>query len=83
MPASIGFINTALRAGIIPAIIPAIIKMIKELFVSIGVPIRLRDLSVRKADFDWIVANTKGGSVNSNPRTPDPISLRELLENAW
>lgn len=60
-----------------------LINMIKELFISIGIPIRLRDLSIPKEDFDWIVANTKGGSVNSNPRTPDPASLKELLEKAW
>ncbi len=58
-------------------------SMIKELFSQIQIPLRLRDLGVLKEDFDWIIENTKGGSVNSNPRTPDPESLRDLLEKAW
>jgi len=58
-------------------------SMIKEIFSQIQIPLKLRDLGVLKEDFDWIIKNTKGGSVNSNPRTPDPESLRELLENAW
>ena len=58
-------------------------SMIKEIFSQIQIPLKLRDLGVLKEDFDWIIENTKGGSVNSNPRTPDPESLRELLENAW
>jgi len=58
-------------------------SMIKELLSQIQIPLKLRDLGVLKEDFDWIIENTKGGSVNSNPRTPDPESLRELLENAW
>ena len=58
-------------------------SMIKEIFSQIQIPLKLRDLGVLKEDFDWIIENTKGGSVNSNPRTPDPESLRELLEKAW
>ncbi|QEE15171.1 iron-containing alcohol dehydrogenase family protein [Promethearchaeum syntrophicum] len=58
-------------------------SMIKELFSQIQIPLKLRDLGVLKEDFDWIIENTKGGSVNSNPRKPDPESLRELLEKAW
>ena len=57
--------------------------MIKEIFSQIQIPLKLRDLGVLKEDFDWIIENTKGGSVNSNPRIPDPESLRELLEKAW
>ncbi len=58
-------------------------SMIKEMFSQIHIPLKLRDLGVLKEDFDWIIENTKGSSVNSNPRTPDPESLRELLEKAW
>ena len=58
-------------------------SMIKELLSQIQIPLKLRDLGVLKEDFDWIIENTKGGSANSNPRTPDPESLRELLEKAW
>ena len=58
-------------------------SMIKEIFSQIQIPLKLRDLGVLKEDFDWIIENTKGGSVNSNPSTPDPESLRELLEKAW
>ena len=58
-------------------------SMIKELFSQIQIPLKLRDLGVLKEDFDWIIENVKGGSVNSNPRKPDPESLRDLLEKAW
>jgi len=58
-------------------------SMIKEIFSQIQLPLKLRDLGVLKEDFDWIIENTKGGSVNANPRKPDPESLRELLEKAW
>jgi alcohol dehydrogenase class IV len=57
--------------------------MIKEILAQIQIPLRLQDLGVQKEDFEWIIANTKGGSVNSNARLPDPDSLRDLLENAW
>ncbi len=57
--------------------------MLKEFLSRLQVPLRLQDLGVAKEDFDWIIENTKGGSVNANPRTPDPESLRELLETAW
>jgi alcohol dehydrogenase class IV len=60
-----------------------LIGMIKELLTDIGIPIRLRELGVLKEDFNWIIQNTKGGSVNSNPRTPDPEALRKILESAW
>jgi alcohol dehydrogenase len=57
--------------------------MIKELFSQVQIPIKLRDLKVQEEDFDWIVENTKGGSVNSNPRTPDAESMKKLLKKAW
>ncbi len=59
-----------------------LIGMIKELFTDVGLPIRLGDLGVEKSDFDWIIENTKGGSFEANPRTPDDESLKEFLENA-
>jgi lactaldehyde reductase len=55
--------------------------IIKELLTQIGIPVRLKSLGVKLEDIDWIVANTKGGSVNANPRTPDPESLKTLLVN--
>ena len=57
--------------------------MIKEIFSQIQIPLRLQDLGVQKEDFDWIIANTKGGSVNANPRPVEPELLLELLEKAW
>ncbi len=57
--------------------------MIKELFSQIKIPIKLRDLNILEENFDWIIKNTNGGSVNANPRKIDPISLRELLKKAW
>jgi len=57
--------------------------MVKEILAQIQIPLRLQDLGVQKEDFDRIIANTTGGSVNSNARLPDPESLRNLLENAW
>ncbi|MHA1775139.1 MAG: iron-containing alcohol dehydrogenase [Promethearchaeota archaeon] len=57
--------------------------MIKEIFAQIQLPLRLRDLGILQDDFPWIVQNTKGGSVNSNPRTPTPEEIGKLLEAAW
>ncbi len=57
--------------------------MIKEIFSQVQIPLRLQDLGIQKEDFEWIIANTKGGSVNANPRPIDPDSVRELLEKAW
>jgi alcohol dehydrogenase class IV len=59
------------------------IEMVRELFEAIGVPTLLRKLGLKKEDFDWIITNTKGGSVNTNPREPTPELLHELLENNW
>ncbi len=58
-------------------------SMIKEIFSQVQIPLKLRNLGVLKEDFDWIIEHTKGGSVNANPRIPDPKSIRELLEKAW
>lgn len=57
--------------------------MIKEIFAQVQLPIRLRDLGILQDDFPWIVQNTKGGSVNTNPRTPTPEEIGKLLESAW
>lgn len=57
--------------------------MIKELFAQVQIPLRLQDLGIQKEDFDWIVEHTRGGSVNSNPRTSTPQEIKELLEGAW
>ncbi len=57
--------------------------MIKELLNQLQIPIHLRDYGVLKEDFNWIIANTKGGSVNNNPRDSNPELLREILEKAW
>ncbi len=60
-----------------------LIGMIKELFADIGIPLRLEDLGIEKESFDWIIARTKGGSVNANPREVDKESLKKLLERAF
>jgi alcohol dehydrogenase class IV len=57
--------------------------MIKELFAQVQIPLRLQDLGIPKEDFEWIADNTKGGSVNSNPRTPSREDIIKLLERAW
>ena len=57
--------------------------MIKEILSQVQIPLRLRELGVKKEDFDWIISNAKGGSVNANPRSVDPDSLKKLLETAW
>ncbi len=57
--------------------------MIKEVFSQVQIPLRLQDLGILKEDFDWIAENTKGGSVNTNPRIPTKEDLLDLLEKAW
>ncbi|UYP47091.1 hypothetical protein NEF87_003376 [Candidatus Lokiarchaeum ossiferum] len=57
--------------------------MIKEIFSQVQIPLRLQDIGVLKEDFEWIITQTKGRSVNANPRPIDPESLRQLLDKAW
>lgn len=57
--------------------------MIKEIFSQVQIPLRLQDIGILKEDFDWIISQTKGRSVNANPRPVDPESLHQLLEKAW
>lgn len=56
-----------------------------EVYASAGLPMRLRDLEVPRADFDLIAAATQK-NFNANPGDRDPAQVAEmvrLLEHAW
>ena len=55
------------------------------MYASAGLPMRLRDLEVPRADFDVIAAATQK-NFNANPGARDAAQVAEmvrLLEHAW
>jgi alcohol dehydrogenase class IV len=60
-----------------------LINLITEFFSQLNIPHHLQEMGVQSEDFEWIIANTKGGSVNANIRVPDPESLQQLLKKAF
>ncbi len=60
-----------------------LITLISNFFTKLDIPCSLKDVGVAEEDFDWIIENTKGGSVNANIRVPDPESLKDLLDRAY
>ena len=63
----------------------AISARLGEVYVSAGLPMRLRDLKVPRADFDVIAAATQK-NFNANPGARDAAQVAEmvrLLEHAW
>ena len=58
------------------------IEFIKDLLEQIQLPTRLRELGVHETDIPRIVSDTKGSSLDNNPRTASPADLTQILLKA-
>ncbi len=59
-----------------------IIELIKKIFEHCEIPLNLKDIGITEEDIDDIVKDTKGSSLNNNPRDTDKESLKQILLNA-
>lgn len=59
-----------------------IIELIKKIFEHCEIPLHLKDIGITEEDIDDIVKDTKGSSLNNNPRDTDKQSLKQILLNA-
>ena len=59
-----------------------LIKKLKDLFHYIGIPLRLSEIGIKESDLDDIVQDTKGSSLDNNPRDTNKDSLKKILQNA-
>ncbi len=59
-----------------------IIELIKKIFEHCEIPLHLKDIGITEEDIDDIVKDTKGSSLNNNPRDTDKESLKQILLNA-
>jgi alcohol dehydrogenase class IV len=58
----------------------AFVRRVDEVCRSVGVPCRLADLGVRRAQIPALVAGSRGNSMDGNPRTLSDGELSEILE---
>ncbi len=72
------YAELAAAAGLSDA--PALIAAVDALRQAAGLPPKLGPLGLREADFDWIVANSRSGSMKSNPRDLSDDDLRLILK---
>ena len=57
-----------------------LIRGVEELLAAMELPPRLGPLGLKEADFDWIVAHSRSGSMKCNPRDFSDDELRKILE---
>lgn len=57
-------------------------EMIFDFLEKLHIPKRLSELGIKETDFDAIVKDTKGGSLDANPRPTTPELLKEILKSA-
>jgi alcohol dehydrogenase class IV len=58
------------------------IEFIKDLLEQIQLPTTLRELGVHETDIPRIVSDTKGSSLDNNPRQASPEDLTQILRKA-
>lgn len=58
------------------------IELIKKIFEHCEIPLHLKEIGITQKDIDDIVKDTKGSSLNNNPRDTDKESLKQILLNA-
>ena len=56
-----------------------LIRGVEALLRSMELPLRLGALGLKETDFDWIVANSRSGSMKCNPRDFSDAELRAIL----
>ena len=57
-------------------------EIIFDFLDKLHIPKRLSDLGIQEKDFDAIVKDTKGGSLDANPRPTTPELLKDILKSA-
>ncbi len=58
------------------------IAYIRNLLNKLHLPVRLREIGMGEEDIPLIVKNTKGSSLNNNPRKAGPSELTQILQKA-
>jgi len=58
------------------------IELIKKIFEHCEIPLHLKEIGITQKDIDDIVKDTKGSSLNNNPRDTNKESLKQILLNA-
>lgn len=61
----------------------ALIEHVEELCRAVGIPQRLRDIGVARAQLPALVPSSHGNSLSGNPRDVGDDELRDLLESLW
>jgi len=59
-----------------------VINKLKDIFKYIGIPLHLSEIGIKESDLDDIVQDTKGSSLDNNPRDTTKGSLKKILQNA-
>lgn len=57
-------------------------EMMFDFLDKLEIPKKLSEIGIQEKDFDNIVKDTKGGSLEANPRPTTPELLREILKSA-
>lgn len=58
------------------------IELIRKIFKHCEIPLHLKEIGITEDCIDDIVKDTKGSSLNNNPRDTDKESLKQILLNA-
>lgn len=59
------------------------VEAVRELALSLRIPLRLRDLGVEKSQLPALVPASRGNSMNGNPRPLSDSELSDILEALW
>lgn len=59
------------------------VEAVRELALSLRIPLRLRDLGVEKSLIHALVPASRGNSMNGNPRSLSDSELSDILEALW
>ncbi|MFX1298960.1 MAG: iron-containing alcohol dehydrogenase, partial [Promethearchaeota archaeon] len=58
------------------------IEFIRNLLETVHLPTKLHEIGIKEEDIPLIINNTKGSSLDNNPRTAGPEELTRILQNA-
>lgn len=58
------------------------IEKLKDILSYIGIPLHLNEIGIKESDLDDIVNDTKGSSLENNPRDTNKETLKAILRNA-
>lgn len=59
------------------------VEAVRELALSLRIPLRLRDLGVEKSQLSALVPASRGNSMSGNPRPLSDSELSDILEALW